>query len=373
METQSPERRLPVQRRHCPVSGAGAFRTGFSFCGTNLGDSAFGLGACLVVDVLVGMKRKGIPVKVVRNENYWNGDVRLDGAVFYYMPEDDTKQMALQNGEIDCYDFVTASAMETYQLEPDKYQVTVLPASRLQFYILNENRLDDPVREAINLTVDKEAIASYLQGTVSAAEGPFGTNTAYGRVTVPAVDTEKAKSLIEGAGYTLNPNGFYEKGGQELNLNIAYYASRSLDTLAILIQEQLKAIGVNSYLTCEEDPDSTYIATADFDIALYCMIADKSGDPYYFIDSTLRDGAYFDVGGFDNDECEALIDQLKYEVDTDRRAELANQIVQIAIDDNAFGYVGLFNKITVTLPGVTGFAEHLPYDFYGIDADSDKT
>ena len=176
-------------------------------------------------------------VKVVRNENYWNGDVRLDGAVFYYMPEDDTKQMALQNGEIDCYDFVTASAMETYQLEPDKYQVTVLPASRLQFYILNENRLDAPVREAINLTVDKEAIASYLQGTVSAAEGPFGTNTAYGRVTVPAVDTEKAKSLIEGAGYTLNPNGFYEKGGQELNLNIAYYASRSLDTLAILIQE----------------------------------------------------------------------------------------------------------------------------------------
>ena len=103
------------------------------------------------------------------------------------------------------------------------------------------------------------------------------------------------------------------------------------------------------------------------------MIADKSGDPYYFIDSTLRDGAYFDVGGFDNDECEALIDQLKYEVDTDRRAELANPIVQIAIDANAFGYVGLFNKITVTLPGVTGFAEHLPYDFYGIDADSDKT
>lgn len=27
-----------------------------------MGDSAFGLGACLVVDVLVGMKRKGIPV-----------------------------------------------------------------------------------------------------------------------------------------------------------------------------------------------------------------------------------------------------------------------------------------------------------------------
>ena len=311
-------------------------------------------------------------VQVVRNENYWNGTAKLDGAIFYYMPEDDTKQMALQNREIDCYDFVTASAMEAYQAEPDQYQVTVLPASRLQFYILNENRLEDPVREAINLTVDKEAIASYLQGTVSPAEGPFGTNTAYGQVQVPDVDTEKAKSLLESAGYKLNDKGFYAKDGQELNLNIAYYASRSLDTLAILIQEQLKGIGINSYLTCEEDPDATYIATGDFDLALYCMIADKAGDPYYFIDSTLRDGSYFDVGGFDDEECEALIDQLKYEVDTEKRADLANQIIQIAIDDHAFGYVGLFNKITVTLPGVSGFAENLPYDFYGIDVNSDK-
>ena len=107
-------------------------------------------------------------------------------------------------------------------------------------------------------------------------------------------------------------------------------------------------------------------------MALYCMIADKAGDPYYFIDSTLRDGAYFDVGGFDDPECEKLIDQLKYEIEPQKRAELANRIVQRAIDDHAFGYVGLFNKVTVTLPGVTGFAEDLPYDFYGIDADSDK-
>lgn len=311
-------------------------------------------------------------VEVIRNENYWDGDVKLDGAVFYYMPEDDTKQMALQNGEIDCYDFVSAAAAEIYEADPDNYNLTTIPAARLQFYILNEDRLEDPVREAINLTVDKDAMAEYLNGTVSPAVGPFGTNTAYGQVTVPAVDTEKAKSLLEEAGYTLNENGFYEKDGQELNLNICYYASRSLDTLAVLMQEQLKGIGINSYLTCEEDPDATYIATSDFDIALYCMIADKAGDPYYFIDSTLREGAYFDVGGFNSDECEALINELQYEVNPEKRAELANKIVQIAIDDNAFGYIGLFNKITVTLPGVSGFAENLPYDFYGIDANSDK-
>ena len=135
----------------------------------------------------------------------------------------------------------------------------------------------------------------------------------------------------------------------------------------------MKAIGIDSTLTVEEDPDATYIKTGDFDLALYCMIADKSGDPYYFIDSTLRNGSYYDCGGFDNDQCEALINQLEHETDVAKRAELANQIIQIAIDDNAFGYVGLFNKITCLKPGITGYANNNPFDFYAISADTDIT
>jgi peptide/nickel transport system substrate-binding protein len=311
-------------------------------------------------------------VTVARNDKYWGGDVKLDGAVFYYMQEDDPKLMAMQSGEIDCYNSVSSGALEVYEKDPDKYHVESVAGTRLQYYILNENRLDDAVREAINLTVDKEAIADYLKGTVSAANSPYPDSTAYSKVSIPAVDTEKAKKLLEEDGYTLNSEGIYEKDGQPLKVNIAYYAARSLDTLAVLMQEQLKAVGIDSYLTVEEDPDSTYIATADFDIALYCMISDKCGDPQYFIDSTLADGAYYNVGGFESAECEEMIQQLKTEVDPDKRADLANKIIQIAIDDNAFGYVGLFNHTTVMKPGVSGFAEKIPFDFYGIDANTVK-
>ena len=311
-------------------------------------------------------------VTVARNDNYWGGDVKLDGAIFYYMQEDDPKLLAMQSGEIDCYNSVSSGALEVYEKEPDKYVIESVPGTRLQYYILNENRLDDAVREAINLTVDKDKIADYLKGTVSPAHSPFPDSTAYSKVTIPAVDTAKAKKLLEDDGYTLNAEGIYEKDGKPLKINIAYYAARSLDTLAVLIQEQLKAVGIDSYLTVEEDPDSTYIATADFDLALYCMISDKCGDPQYFIDSTLADGSYYNVGGFESAECEAMIQQLKTEVDPDKRADLANKIVQIAIDDNAFGYVGLFNHTTVMKPGVSGFAEKIPFDFYGVDANTVK-
>lgn len=310
-------------------------------------------------------------VEVVRNERYWGGEVKLDGAVFYYMQEDEPKLMAMQNGEIDAYTSVTAAAREIFRTDPDTYRLTEVPATRLQFYILNEKTMDDAVRAAVNLTVDCEAIAQYLGGTVSPAVGPFSAATAYGKVTKPAPDVEKAGMLLEQDGYTRNADGLYEKDGQPLTLTVAYYAARSLDSIAVLMQEQLKRAGITVTLNCQEDPDATYIANRDFDIALYCMIADKNGDPYYFIDSTLRDGGYFAVGGFDDDACQQMIRQLQYETDETLRGELANRIVQTAIDDNAFGYVGLFNKTTVMRRGVSNISENCPFDFYYINAATD--
>ncbi len=310
-------------------------------------------------------------VEVSRNDNYWGGEVKLDGAVFYYMQDDESKLLAMQNGEIDCYTSVTAAAKEIYEASPEKYTVTDIPATRLQFYMLNQSRLGDELRKAINLTVDCDAIAAYLNGTVTAAAGPFGTAAAYGKVTKPAADTAAAKAAIEQAGYTLGADGIYEKDGKELTLNICYYPARSLDSLALLIQEQLKAVGISSTLTSQEDADATYILSGDYDIALYCMIADKNGDPYYFIDTVLRPGGYWASAGFESSEAEELINKLQAETDADERAALANEIVQLAIDDNAIGCVGLFNNITVSAKNVSGIYETCPFDFYRIDANTD--
>ncbi len=310
-------------------------------------------------------------VEVSGNDNYWGGDVKLDGAIFYYMQDDESKLMAMQNGEIDCYTSVTAAAKEIFDASPDKYTVTDIPATRLQFYMLNQNRLPDSIRKAINLTVDCGAIASYLNGTVTAAVGPFGASTAYGKAAKPAADIAAAKAAIESEGYTLGTDGIYQKNGQPLKLNICYYAARSLDSLALLIQEQLKAAGIDSVLTAREDADATYVASGDYDIALYCMIADKNGDPYYFIDTVLRPGGYWRSAGFESAETGSLIAQLETETDTAKRAELANEIVQLAIDDNAIGCVGLFNNITVAAKGVSGIHETSPFDFYRIDANTD--
>ncbi len=309
--------------------------------------------------------------EVVKNTAYWNGDVKLDGVIFYYMQDDESKLMAMQSGDIDGYTSVTAAAKAIFAADPDTYALTEIPATRLQFYALNENRLDDAVRAAINRTVDCAAIAAYLGGTVSPAVGPFTSKATYGQVSKPAPDPEAARALLEADGYTLGADGIYQKDGKALTVDIGYYAARSLDSIALLMQEQLKNVGIAATLNVQEDPDSTYIATGDFDIALYCMIADKAGDPYYCIDALFRRDSRWSVAGFGSDECEELINKLEFEPDPAQRAALANRIVQMVIDDNAFGFVGLFNKTTVTAKGVSGIAENCPFDFYGVSALTD--
>ena len=110
------------------------------------------------------------------------------------------------------------------------------------------------------------------------------------------------------------------------------------------------------------------MSTGDFDIALYCSIADMTGDPEYFLSGLVN--GFYTIGGFQNEECSSLLESLRHEADVNKRAEISNQIVQRLIDQNAYGFIALFNKITVLKKGVTGYAETSPFDFYGIDADT---
>ena len=308
---------------------------------------------------------------VEKNTNYWKGDVIADGAELLVMPDDDSKLMALQNGEIDFYDNVSVSSKAV--LEGDSsFDIYNTTTTRLQFYLLNMNRLSDNVREAINLTVDKQQISDFLEGVTTVTETPYLSSSEYGKAKGKGVDTAKAQQLIEADGYTKNSSGIYEKDGKPLNISIKYYAARELDKVATLMQQQLAAIGIQSELGVEEDADAGYMTNGDYDIALYCMISDKTGDPAYFINSVIADGNAYSAGGFKDEECQKLIEELNVVVDTAKRAELANQIIQTTIDKNAIGYVGFLNRIIAAKKGVKNVSENYPFDLYGLFANSTK-
>ncbi len=330
------------------------------------GDDALFTGAFAVTEY-----DPGVYIKAERNENYWAGDVALDGVEGVYVADADTLSLAFQNGEIDAYIGPTTNDLAVFAADPDAYTVVSTPASRLYYCYLNLERLPEKeLRAAINMSIDSDAVCTLLAGLASPTIGAYGPDTAYGGVTKNSYDPDAAKALIEGLGYELDADGYYAKDGAEIELDIAYYAARSIDKIVLLMQEQLKAVGIKATLTVSEDPDGTYLTSHDFDIGMYCMIANPSADPYYFMNRVVGGGLYTS-GGFADADASALLLELFSETDTARRAELAVEIQQIIIDDEAMGFLALLNKTTCMRAGVVNCSEEIPVSYYFLNAGTD--
>lgn len=308
-------------------------------------------------------------VTLVRNENYWGGEVKLDGAVFYAMSDDQSKLMAMQNGEIDGYDNLSASDIEIFGADTDNYTLSSVPMQMRAYAFINSTKIPDSVREAIVLAVNRENISAFMSGMISAADTAFSHDVAYGKAQAPAADAEKAKQVLEADGYKLN-NGVFEKDGKPLTVVISCYAARSVDKIAVLMQEQLTAFGIKAEIKLVEDPDGTYMTDKDYEIAMYRMITDKTGDPMPFVDGVVKSGSYQDIAGFGNADTDALIEELRYETDSAKRAEITNNIMQKFYDSNTMVFLACYNRNAVLRKGAAGFSESNPYEFYGITAET---
>lgn len=315
----------------------------------------------------------GVVATLVRNENYWGGKVNLDGVEGIYVADADTLSLAFQNGEIDAYIGPTTNDLEIFSADPDKYTVVATPASRLYYYYLNMERLPaKELRAAINMAIDPSAVCTLLAGLASPTVGAYGPDTAYGKVSKHGYDPAGAKKLIEKLGYTLDADGYYVKDGKEIELDIAFYAARSIDKIVLLMQEQLKAVGIKATLNVSEDPDGTYMTTGEFDIGVYCMIANPSADPYYFMERVVGGGKYTS-GKYNNARAKDLLEQLFTEPVAAQRAKLAVDIQQQIIDDEAMGFLAILNKTTVMRAGIVNCREKNPISFYFLNADTDIT
>ena len=101
----------------------------------------------------------------MKNENYWNGDPKIDQITVRTISDGDTLTMALQSGEIDAaYGLPYAS----YPLfENEAYAFSSCATSRAFFLWMNfESPMtrDPAVRRAIAMGIDKEGFVNTLLG-----------------------------------------------------------------------------------------------------------------------------------------------------------------------------------------------------------------
>ncbi len=260
----------------------------------------------------------GDHMTLLPNPNFYSGRAKLDRINIKFVPNPETALAALQTGDIDWYpDFSESDISTLAQLEKDGKLVSqVVPGSDFEHYFFNMGLKDGVkdasgavipnsqsdvngfcpfkdvnVRKAIILGIDRKTVVdTLLEGktTVPASQWPNSSWT-NSNLTAESYDAEKAKSLLDAAGYKPGADGIRvgQCDGQDTKLSINFETTdkQIRVDIALAVQSDLKKIGVE--FKPFHMPSGTFFATyadgGDMPHGKYDMAGYTTGyypDPY---------------------------------------------------------------------------------------------
>ena len=281
-----------------------------------------------------------------RNPNYWGEAPDVDSFSIKYIPDNDAKILAMQNGEVDFLSGIKNISAESFeQMEQTEGFQAQADEKSLQTYYVGYN-LSDPifgdqtVREAISSAVDKDAIVESIYGGLyDKADTFFSRSLPYCDVeqTVYNFDLDHANQILDEAGYTdTDGDGIREKDGVKLSASFMYQTgSASDDNLVVYICDQASKIGI------ELTPQSAQM------MDWYAMV--QSGE--YGLTIFKTQGGYYDPAsvvtninpatsmdpilmqiGVSQPEIAALVDELDSSADEARIQEIYSTILTTMAD-----------------------------------------
>ena len=311
---------------------------------------------------------------VVPYDGYWNGTPKLERIRIVAM-DGDTMALALQTGEIDAAYAMAYEGQALFRDNPD-YSLQTVATSRIYklYYNFHNQHLANPnVRKALNMLVDKASYGAVaMSGFGSAATGCFPENTPYSQgLTATGFDVEGARALLAAEGYAdTDGDGILDKDGDPLSFSLVTYSSRAeLPALSAAFQSQCGQVGIDVSVTVSESVDDLLKAD-QFDIAAYAFVTLPTGDPSSYLNTVMGAGGWSNFGHYENPDIQALLGELNHTFDPAERAALAAQIVQHALDDDAYCFMDHLEMSLVTKVSVTGLTPH-PSDYYQITVDTD--
>src|SRR6266550_4500927 len=245
--------------------------------------------------------KKGDPIILKRNPNYWKGTPALDEVRIEYIPDDNTRVLKLQGGETDVVDFVPFSQIAALSAQPNlKAQTFAIQQS--EFIILNTSKppLNDvKVRQALNYATDKDAIIK---------------NVHFGQAKALMASSSGSK------GFTID---MQVRSG---NTNFA--------NIAVIVKEAWAKLGVTVDIqTLDTAVVRTNYRAGDYMTTPSAWTNDMN-DPTEIVNYAMRGGAspFAYWTRYNNPDLNAKIDKADLEQDTTKRAAMYSEIQKIYLD-----------------------------------------
>ena len=280
-------------------------------------------------------------VSFVPNEKWWGEKPKLD-KVTYRQMESQATINAYQAGEVDAVEITNKDHLAVAKTVKDTtLRGTLRPSNYLVTLNAKTPTLEDvKVREAVFTGMDRETLAQVrfngmdytenLPGSFALFQNQKGYQDNFGGLVT--YDQDKAKQLLDEAGWTEGSDGIREKDGKKLTLRyVTFGDSQLVKSTAAAMQKMMKDIGVD--LQVAERPSSDFsqvIAEREFDVLTSGF---TSYDPYgvaYFKQVYASDSE-LNKSGTGTPEMDKKIAELQQLPTQEEQIERANELEKEAL------------------------------------------
>ncbi len=207
----------------------------------------------------------GERVQLTANKDYHLGAPDFDRFVVRIVPESNILS-GLINGEIDV---VAGASIGNIPLndwdmakKQEKLVTKSVPSLGYQYMSINTKRIPQPVRQAINMAINRDALVNNLmKGEGLSAPGPLRPDHKYfNKALLPIpYDVEKAKAMVAGSGFDTS---------KEYELRVSKGNSLR-EKSAPMLQQDLAKIGIKVKIVTTDHPTMlTAARKGDYDFAL---------------------------------------------------------------------------------------------------------
>jgi peptide/nickel transport system substrate-binding protein len=274
--------------------------------------------------------KRGAYISLVKNPHYWEADrVKLDSIEWSYVPNDNTRILKLQTGEVDAAIFIPFNRAKELDRNKD-INVHMDPSSRMDHMLVNHSHkpLDDlRVRRAIYYALNRQAIVDVVTfgfGKVANSFIPAGAMYYNPDNLDYPYDPSAAKKLLADAGV------------KDLTLDLLITAGDSVhDQIGVMVKDQLGKVGIDVNIVKQEEGQQWESTVAgEYDISVnywtndvidpdqkssFCVYGDKENLSYYT--------------RYSNPKVTALVEQGRTELDAAKRRQIYHDIQRMAKED----------------------------------------
>ena len=288
----------------------------------------------------------GGTVTFVPNEKWWGEKPKLD-KVTYRQMESQAIINAFQAGEIDA---ASVASKDNLAVAKQMKDINILGALQPSNFLLTLNSktpvLEDiKVRQALITGVDRETLAQIrfngldykedLPGSIFLFQNQEGYQDNFS--SVAQYDQDKAKQLLDEAGWAEGGDGIREKDGKKLALRYVTFGDDQMTKSSVAgLQKMMKDIGVDMQVSERPTSDfSRVMAEKDFDLI---MSGFGSTDPFgvlYFKQDYASDSE-LNKSGTGTPEFDEKINELYQISDKNEQIAKANEL-----EKEAFAQYGI--------------------------------